>query len=303
MRIFITGSNGFLAQKFCEVVLDKGLDISLFGVSKSISRNPFLTEAEFQQLDVTDFELLEASLTRFKPTHILHTAAAATVESCDADKEAADKINIELTSFLASYSALNAIHLTFLSTDFVFDGLGGPYREDAETNPLNYYGETKVLAEQVLLHSEVEVAILRTILVYGAIPDSGRSNLVLWAKGQLEQGKPIKVVSDQWRMPTWVDDLAEACFIVMQKRITGLYHISGEEMMSIEEAVRKLAEVWQLDQSLISPITAKELGQEFNRPKRTGFDISKAKADFDFKPTFYVDSLVYICEQLKKYGR
>lgn len=303
MRIYITGSNGFLAQKFCEILLGKDLSYDLFGVSKSVNRNIFLAEDQFQQLDVTDFDLLASSLAQFKPTHILHAAAMTTVESCEENRAEAYKINVELTTFLANYCASNNTHLTFLSTDFVFDGNEGPYSEEDQTSPLNYYGETKVLAEQLLLNSNANAAILRTILVYGAIPDPSRSNLILWAKSQLEQNKAIKVVADQWRTPTWVDDLAEACFLAMQKLAKGIYHISGEEMMSIEEAVVRLADAWGLDKSLISSISAKELGHDSNRPRKTGFDIRKAKEEFDFKPTFYVDSLVYICEQLNRYGR
>src|SRR5690606_19650280 len=105
------------------------------------------------------------------------------------------------------------------------------------------------------------------ILVYGAIPDKNRSNLILWAKKQLENGSPIKVVSDQWRMPTWVDDLADASYSAMQKRTSGIFHISGNEMMTVLEAVATLADTWNFDKSLISPITAAEIGQATNRPR------------------------------------
>ena len=302
MRILITGSNGFLGQKFCEVLTQKEESYPLLGLSKSANRNPYLTASEFKQIDLTDFDKLQEILTCFKPTHILHTAAITSVEGCAENPSVAELVNVRLTHFLGQFCTENHTHLTFLSTDFVFDGKDGPYREEDSTNPLNAYGQTKVTAEKVLLEMNASVAILRTILVYGAIPDKGRSNLVLWAKSQLGQNKPIKVVSDQWRMPTWVDDLAEACYLSMQQQAQGVFHISGNEMMSIEEAVHLLADTWNYDKSLISSITAEEIGQDQNRPRRTGFVLDKAKSILNFTPTPFVVSLQKIKEQLKAYN-
>lgn len=303
MRIFITGSNGFLAQKFCELIADKQLPYEIFGVSKSVNRNIYLKEDEFVQLDLADFDILQQEITKFKPTHILHTAAITAVEACEEDKEHAYHINVALTAYLGEYSKEHNIHLTFISTDFVFDGTKGPYSEEDPTGAVNYYGESKILAEIAVLNSGATVAILRTILVYGAIPDRGRGNLVLWAKGQLEQNNTIKVVSDQWRMPTWVDDLAQACLLAMKINAKGIFHISGDELMTVQEAVFRIADTLFLNRELILPITAKELGQESNRPRMTGFNLVKSKTLLKYEPTSFVESLTYICDQLKRYGR
>lgn len=301
MRIFITGSNGFVAQKFCEIAINDMSESTIYGVSKSPNRNKFLSN--FEQLDLTDFDNLQKSLDDFAPTHILHTAAMTTVEGCENNKELAFLINVKLTDYLAAYCKEKDIHLTFLSTDFVFDGTAGPYNESASVNPLNYYGLTKSMAEECIINRNCRATILRTILVYGVIADAGRSNVVLWAKKQLELGNSIRVVSDQWRMPTWVDDLAKVCTKSLRKQYQGIYHISSDKMMSIEELVRTLANVLCFNQDLIIPVSAKVIEQDTNRPRRTGFDLTKAKNEFDFEPTIFVDSLLYICEQLKIYGR
>lgn len=303
MRVFITGSNGFLAQKFCELVRDRHLPYQLMGVSKSSNRNIYLEEHEFLQLDVSFFEDLENSLTNFKPTHILHAVAMTSVEACEADRSQAYAINVLLTQQLSEYCKVHHIHLIFISTDFVFDGTNGPYTEDDPTGAVNYYGETKILAERAILDTHATAAILRTILVYGAIPDASRSNLVLWANSQLTHHKAIKAVVDQWRMPTWVDDLANACLLAMNIRANGIFHISGSEMMSIQETVYKVADTWKLDRDLISSTTALEMGQEQNRPRKTGFVLTKSKKVLNYQPTPFVESLAYICTQLKRYGR
>lgn len=301
MRILVTGSNGFLAQKFCEMLQKANLQHVLLGLSKSENRNTFLQTHQFQQIDLIEFEKLNALLAHFNPTHILHTAAAASVEICEQQPAMAKQINVDLTALLAEYCAKTGTHLTFLSTDFVFDGLNGPYHEEDTTCPVNAYGENKIVAENYILSSKANAAIIRTILVYGAIPDQGRSNLVLWAKKQLEDKKTIKVVNDQWRMPTWVDDLAKGCLLAMQQQARGVFHLSGPEMLSIEEAVRLVADYWKLDKSLIVSISATEIGQDKNRPKKTGFNIDKAKTLLGFEPTPFIVSLQEIERQLKHY--
>lgn len=303
MRLLITGSNGFLAQKFCELLSENQQKYNVLGVSKSPNRNRYLLPSEFLQLDLSDFNSLEEVLGRFKPTHILHTAAMTSVEECEKNQDEALRINVMLTEFLAKYCKKYDLHLTFLSTDFVFNGKAGPYQESDAVDPVNYYGTTKVLAEQRVVDSGCSAAIIRTILVYGVIPDKKRSNLVLWAKNQLTTGNVIRVVHDQWRMPTWVDDLARACHAAIARDVEGIYHVSGEDMMSVEEAVRTIADTLQLNQNLISPISAEAIGQAHNRPRKTGFYLDKAKEDLDFTPTNFAESLLYICEQIKFYDR
>lgn len=302
MRVLLTGSNGFLGQKFCEKSSEFTEIKAVLGISKSENRNPYLNDDTFQQLDLLDTNALTKVIQEYQPTHILHCAALTSVEICEQQPELAIQINVELSKHLAQIAKEQNIHFTFLSTDFVFDGQHGPYQENDAVKATNAYGQSKINAEQAILATNTNTAILRTILVYGAIPDKGRSNLVLWAKKQLENGTKINVVSDQWRMPTWVDDLANACYLVMQRKATGIFHISGNEMMTILEAVQKLADTWNLDKSLIHSITAAEIGQATNRPRKTGFILDKAEQILNFKPTSFVVSLQKIEEQLKKYN-
>lgn len=299
MRILLTGSNGFLGQKVSELLFKHHDNITILGLSKSANRNPYLrTEDQFIQADLTDFSRLLQILHDFAPTHILHTAALTHVEQCEQNPTLAKFVNIESSAVLAEYAANFKAHLTFISTDFVFDGRNGPYRETDPTNPVNNYGKTKELAEQIIQQKKPNAAILRTILVYGIIPDRGRSNVVLWAKSNLESNTKINVVNDHWRMPTWVDDLAQACIRAMELNAGGIYHISGEEMMSVYETVLKVADFWKLDKALINPIPASTIEQADNRPRTTGFVLDKAKNELHYTPTPFLKSLAYIWEQL-----
>ena len=186
-----------------------------------------------------------------------------------------------------------------MSTDFVFDGQAGPYSEDDQPNPLSYYGETKVEAEKIIQASDCRWTILRTILVYGVTANMSRSNIVLWAKSALEKGEPIHVVNDQWRMPTLALDLAEACLLAAEKGATGIFHISGEDMMTVYELVRKVADFWSLDSSLIIPISSKDLNQEAKRPLKTGFILNKAIRVLGYKPHSFSEGLEIVDSQLR----
>ena len=299
-RVLLTGSNGFLGQKLTDFIIQK-TDYSLCCTSNSANRNPLQEGYEFVQLDLLDTDRLLELIANYKPTHIVHTAAMTSVEACEQDVETCKKLNVEVVATLAQQCQKDDIHFTFLSTDFVFDGVAGPYDETADCNPCNAYGQSKLDAEVAILESGCRAAILRTILVYGIIADRNRSNLVLWAKSKLENQEAIKVVSDQWRMPTWVDDLAEACLLCIERNAEGIFHISSDKMYSILEAVEAVADFWGFDKSLISPIKAEEIGQSKNRPQKTGFILSKAIQELGYKPTSFLDSLKFIEQQYSYY--
>jgi len=301
-RILITGSNGFLGQKLTDLMVLSGA-YELCCTSQSANKNPNQKGYRFEQINLLDFDKIAALIEDFKPSHIIHTAAITSVEVCEQQADLCQQINVDAVDFIASICKKNQIHFTFLSTDFVFDGKNGPYDELAKPQPCNAYGQSKWAAEQKIQAHAGSYAILRTILVYGIIADQNRSNLVLWAKNKLSQGEAIQVVDDQWRMPTWVDDLAKACILAVEKNAEGIFHIAGEQMFSILEAVYEVADFWQLDKSLISSIHAKELGQAENRPQKTGFILTKAKQELGFIPTGFRASLSYIQEQMTTLNR
>ena len=182
-------------------------------------------------------------------------------------------------------------HLIHLSTDFIFDGIKGNYKETDVPNPLSYYGLSKLKSEEVLINSKIDYTILRTILVFGKVYDMSRSNIVLWVKSMLEKGKEITIVNDQYRSPTYVEDLALTCKIAIDKRARGIYNISSNELLSVYEIVQQIADVFLLDKKLIKPISSSTLNQTALRPAKTGFDLSKTNRVLGFYPESFKESL------------
>ncbi|GGI27133.1 SDR family oxidoreductase [Pedobacter mendelii] len=296
--ILTTGSNGLLGQKITEKILAEGR-VKLKATSKGANRYPITNGYEYAEMDILNPAQVRAVIEKCKPDAIIHTAAMTNVDTAEANKELCYQLNVDAVKTLVSLCEEKNIQFIHLSTDFVFDGADGPYKEDDTVNPLSYYGESKVLAEELLKNSKANWVILRTILVYGITNDMSRSNIVLWAKGALEKGIPINVVNDQWRMPTLAEDLAEACLLALEKNAQGIYHISGKDYMSIADLVRKVADYWAFDKSIISEISSESLNQTAKRPLRTGFVLDKTIRDLGYNPHSFSEGLKIVDEQMK----
>ncbi|MBC6109721.1 SDR family oxidoreductase [Pedobacter fastidiosus] len=299
ITVLVTGSNGLLGQKLTEKILEEGR-VKLIATSKGKNRYPTQNGYLYAEMDILNPEQVKQVIDKYKPDSIIHTAAITNVDTAEADKALCHRLNVDAVQTLISLCEEKNIQLVHLSTDFVFDGANGPYKEDDAVNPLSYYGESKVMAEELLKNSKANWAILRTILVYGITNDMSRSNIVLWAKGALEKGLPINVVNDQWRMPTLAEDLAEACILAVEKNARGIYNVSGKDYMSIADLVRKVADYWALNQSIISEISSESLNQTAKRPIRTGFVLDKTIKDLGYNPHSFEEGLKIVDEQMKK---
>lgn len=297
--ILTTGSNGLLGQKLTEKILAEGR-VKLIATSKGTNRYPVKGGYGYAEMDILNAVRVREVIETYSPDAIVHTAAMTNVDTCEANKALCRQLNVDAVQTLISICEEKNIQLIHLSTDFVFYGADGPYKEDDAVNPVSYYGESKVLAEALLKNSKVNWAILRTILVYGISSDMSRSNIVLWAKAALEKASPINVVNDQWRMPTLAEDLAEACLLAVEKNAKGIYHVSGKDYMSIADLVRKVADYWGLDQSFINEISSTSLNQMAKRPVRTGFILGKTIKDLDYRPHSFEEGLAILDQQMKK---
>ena len=293
----ITGSNGFIGQKLLEGLLRIGT-FEIQATSRGVDRYQGPGKYTYQSLDVCDAEALRHTLERFTPQVLIHTVALAQVDYCEQHPEAAQALNVTPLRHLLDVCKEKQIKLLFLSTDFVFDGQHGPYREGDQTNPLNVYGHSKREAEQYIQESEIEWAIIRTILVYGLPHDSQRSNMILWVKRELEQGKSLDIVCDQYRMPTLVEDLVEACIALIIRGKTGLFHISGPELFSIYDLACKVAQFWGLDTSALKAVKAQHLQERVRRPSYTGFILDKAQKELDYQPHTMEEGLRLMQEQM-----
>lgn len=298
MKILITGSNGLLGQKLIKLLSSKP-DIELLATSKGANRVSNQEGYQYQSLDITSQQEINAVFDEFKPNAVINTAAMTNVDACEDDKELCWDLNVNAVKYMIAVSEKYNTHLIHLSTDFVFDGEAGPYKETDQPNPLSYYGKSKYEAEKLLQASDIKWTIARTIIVYGVAENMSRSNIVLWAKEALEKGNPLTIVDDQFRSPTLAEDLAMGCWLIAEKQAEGIYHLSGKDTFSIIDLVYAVADFYGYDKSIITPISSLSLNQAAKRPPKTGFILDKAINDLEYSPCSFNEGLGIITEQLK----
>lgn len=290
IKVVVTGSNGLLGQSLINLLLKEKEVYKVFGLSRGDNRSG-RDDFSYISIDITNEKKLKEILLETEPNVIINTAAMTQVDDCEGDRKACDLLNVSVVEWLGEISEKIEAHLIHLSTDFIFDGIKGNYKETDVPNPLSYYGVSKLKSEEVLINSKISYTILRTILVFGKVYDMSRSNIVLWVKSMLEKGKEITIVDDQFRSPTYVEDLALACKIAMDKKAKGIFNISSNELLSVYEIVQQIADVFHLDKKLIKPISTSTLNQTAPRPAKTGFDLSKTNRVLEFYPESFKESL------------
>jgi dTDP-4-dehydrorhamnose reductase len=299
VKILLTGSNGLLGQKLV-ALLHQAPGVELVATARGANRLAASFPAlHFVPLDVTDAAQVQQVLAHHQPTHVIHTAAMTQVDECELNQAACWSQNVTAVEYLAASCAQLGVHLTHLSTDFIFNGTEALLSEEAQPDPLSHYGASKLAAEQAVQRTAgLRWAIARTVLVYGTTLVAGRSNLVLWVCESLRKGQKINVVDDQWRTPTLAEDLAQGCWLLARMSAQGIYHLSGRELLTPYQMALQVATVFGLDAKLIERVDGKVFTQPARRPPRTGFRIAKAERELGYQPHSFPEGLALVQRQL-----
>jgi dTDP-4-dehydrorhamnose reductase len=296
MKILITGSNGLLGQK---IINSKGIEgRTLLAVSRGPCRVLLQENVRYESCDLVSQKSIVDVVSDFMPDAIIHTAAMTNVDECELNPEACRIQNVEAVKNVIAACEKTGAHLIHLSTDFIFDGKDGPYDEMAIPNPVSIYGQSKLDAERLVMAASCPWSIVRTVLVYGIAPGLSRSNIILWVKASLEQGKEIQVVDDQFRTPTLAEDLADGCLLIAEKRAEGIFNISGKDFLTPYEMAIQTADYFQLDKKLIKKASAATFSQPAKRPPRTGFIISKAEKLLGYQPHSFGEGIAILSRQM-----
>lgn len=291
MKVLITGANGLLGQHLTKLLIDKNYHV--VATSRGESRLPFQPSDNYtyHSMDIANAFDTYAVMNREKPDVVVHAAAMTQVDDCELQPEQCERINVQGTAQVLTDAETFSSHFIYISTDFVFDGEQGNYKEEDDTLPISLYGFSKLQAESMVQTSTIPFAIVRTCLVYGNLLKGTRSNIVSWVKDSLEQGKTIQVVSDHVRTPTYVEDLAKGIALIIEKKATGIYHISGKDWLTPYDIALKTAAKYNLDAGKIVKVDAATFKQPGRRPMKTGFVIEKARKDLGFEPISFEEGL------------
>lgn len=295
-KIFITGSNGLLGQKLIEQLVQKE-EFEVIASGKGPCRLAG-TGFTYVSLDITDPDQVNQILGEIKPDIIIHGAAVTNVDVCELNQEACYDVNVKATEYLVRAGELCKSLFIYVSTDFIFSGDTGPLDESAIPAPGNFYGQTKLEAEQFVMKYSSKWAIARTVLVYGIANDLSRSNIILWVKSSLEAGKEIQVVDDQFRTPTLAEDLATGCILIAEQSAGGIFHISGSDFLTPYQMAIMTAEFFGLNDTLIRRVDSSTFTQPAKRPLKTGFIIEKARKELGFEPKTFREGIAILANQI-----
>jgi dTDP-4-dehydrorhamnose reductase len=288
MRIFITGGGGLLGHKLARMALERGHDV-FSGYYHDIPE-----QGAPVRLDIAINNSIHKAVDIAQPEIILHTAAMTDVDLCEAKRDLACQINARGTKALAEAARDVGAFMVYISTDYVFDGIKGMYKEDDIPNPLNHYGHTKLLGE---MYAD---CVARTCVIYGSRAASGKINFALWLLDKLRKGEWAKIVTDQHISPTLNTNLARMLLEAGENRMEGIYHLAGADRLSRYDFACRLAYVFGMDSGLIIPSTMADLSWKAKRPRDSSMDVSKATCSLRGKPWNIDKSLRTLREEISK---
>lgn len=295
-RVLICGSNGLLGQRM-SLLLSNNTAYEVLNTSRDRS---FVFDDrlfDYTQLDITQKGDAKSLISSFQPSVIINAAGATDVDWCETHREEAWNVNVVGVENLVEASRKVGAKLIHVSTDYVFDGKNSPYAENAQPNPINYYGKTKLAGENAIRAGGIPNAIVRSIVVYGS-GINVRKNFALWVIGSLHAGKRIRCVDDQYGNPTHVSDLAQAILKIFETDRCGLYHVCGRDKINRYDFAIQAADIFGLDSSLIDRSKTSELAQPAARPLVTGFVTLKAESELGLSPMDVREGLMLLKSEL-----
>lgn len=298
-RVLITGANGLLGQELVRL-MSRTPSYDILATSRQSAPLFEGGSCGYLSLDIRDDKAVSATFQDFSPDVVINCAAMTQVDACETDRDACWQVNVNAVENLAHACNRAGAYLVQVSTDFIFDGLSGPYKEKDRPNPLSYYGRSKLAGENSARKAGLDQwAIARTVLVFGAGEHLTRSNFVLWVIDSLSRGESISVVTDQFRSPTYAPDLADGIERLIRFRKSGVYHLSGRETLSVYDIAITTADVFGLNKNLIKRTDGSRFTQTALRPPRTGFLILKAETELGYKPRTFKDALADLSRRLE----
>lgn len=295
-RLAVIGASGLLGQYVVSEALKKGYEV----VGTYFSREP-LFDIEMVKLDIQDREETESVLRSIDPDGVIHTAAMTSVDECERRPDAARKINVEGTWNVARTCKTISSPMIYISTDYVFNGMKeSRYRETDIPDPLNTYGRTKLEGEKITLNASPKNMVCRVSVLYGWNRVSPKNNFVTWVIDSLRNSRRILLFEDQKTSPTYAPFCARLLIDLLfskerrsdtQDGGSGIYHTSGRNCIDRYNFGLKIAEVFDLDDSLINRVRSRHLNQSAERPINSCLDVGKIEKELDIRIPSLEDSL------------
>jgi len=292
MKFLVTGSAGLIGSQVVKDLTKQNHTVfSCYHNKKPEYGTPVL-------LDLADQDKIIQTLQETKPDRIIHLAAMTNVDQCETQQELAVLLNTKSTEILAKHAAKQNAFFVYVSTDYVFDGIKGMKKEDDSTNPLGFYGKSKLEGELILNKLASSWCIARTSTTFGI--HHKKKSFPLWVKENLEAKKEIPVLVDQFTSPTYVPNLSKMLLEVATRQITGVIHLAGATRISRYNLAELVADKLSLDKKFLIQTKTDEMNWKAQRPKDSSLDVLLATEILNEKPQKIEQSLELFFSEFQK---
>jgi dTDP-4-dehydrorhamnose reductase len=291
MKILVTGSSGLIGTQLTKDLLKTETIFSVYNTSIPTYGIPI-------NLDITQDKQVSKVLEEINPDVIVHLAALTDVDKCQENYDLSYKINTKPCKIISKFAEKNNTFLIYVSTDYVFDGQHGLRKESHLTNPQTIYGKTKLEGENIIKNSKNPWCIIRTSTPFGV--HSKKKSFLVWVTESLLAGKTIQIVDDQFTSPVYIPHFSEMLQEIISKKITGLFHLSGNTRISRYDLAVLLAQNLELNSKLIIPVKIADMNWKSSRPSDCSLDLAKISSLLENKPKDISETINLFISDLKK---
>ena len=291
MKFLVTGSAGLVGR---QVVKDLSETHEVFSCYTK-------SEPEFGvpvKMDLLNHERISNVLSEKNPDIVIHLGAMTAVDLCETQQDNALKINSQATEILAKECSKINSFMVYVSTDYVFNGNSGLYKENDATNPLGFYGKSKLLGEKSIQNFSSNWCIARTSTPFGLHPT--KKSFPIWVIENLQKQKQIDVLTDQFTSPTYVPNLSRMLIEISERHLTGIIHVAGASKISRYEMASLVSDKLDLDEKLLREISINDIKWEAQRPKDSSLNVSKAISILNQKPQKIDHDVNLFIDEIKK---
>ena len=291
LKFLVTGSAGLIGHQVVKDLSETHEVFSCYNKSKPEFGIP-------TKMDLLNHEMISNVMSEKKPDVVIHLGAMTAVDLCDAQQDNALKINSQATEILAKECSKINSFMVYVSTDYVFDGNSGLYKENDATNPLGFYGKSKLLGEKSIQNFSSNWCIARTSTPFGLHPT--KKSFPIWVIENLQKQKQIDVLTDQFTSPTYVPSLSRMLIEISERHLTGIIHVAGASKISRYEMASLVSDKLGLDGKLLREISINDIKWEAQRPKDSSLNVSKAISTLNQKPQKIDHDVNLFIDEIKK---
>ncbi|MBT4036309.1 MAG: dTDP-4-dehydrorhamnose reductase [Candidatus Marinimicrobia bacterium] len=292
--VMITGINGLLGQN---IVREFSRDHDIYGLDLTPGIFGSSSNIKVKQLDLNDVKALDDYVELVRPDSIIHTAAYTNVDRAEEDEDIAFAVNGLVPASIAQIGKKFDIPLVHISTDYVFSGDSGPYKETDTRDARGKYSESKLAGERAVLESGAEVAVIRPNVMYGHGKNL-KSSFVEWLLTELRNERSVRIVDDQYNNPTYARRLAAVIRVVLDQKAWDIWHFGSKEVVSRYTFALKIADTFGLSSALINAISTVDLNQKAPRPMRSGLICEKLKKELTIPIMSIDEELALLKEEM-----